>query len=82
MIFKIVSAVSEPVDGTTLLAGVGVTTALVAGAADDAGARAEVGTSVAAGVGVASCELATEGAITSGATGEPELTAVGVDVEP
>lgn len=81
MIFSMVSAVSDPVEGATLLAGVGVAAALVAGAADDAGTRAELGALVAAGIEVADWELATEEAVTTGATGTSEL-AVGADVEP
>lgn len=76
------SAVSDPVEGATLLVEVGVAAELVAGAAEDAGASAELGVSVAAGVNVVACELATEEAVATGATGDSELTAVGDDVEP
>lgn len=69
------SAVSDPVEGVTLLAEVGV-------AAEDAGASAELGASAAAGVDVAACEPATEEAVATGAIGDSELTAVGEDVEP
>lgn len=43
MITRMVSAVSDPVEGATLLAGGGVAATLVAGAADDAGTGAEAG---------------------------------------